>query len=144
MFPKHPFCARQRVSFSQERKNKEKVGVESVVLHSGGGVARETERQRGGAALLGNGELNFIHLILRVLRVLHVLRRSLSPRSLAGRDVVVLDEAVIVFLAHGRHAVKVIPTSPVHGKFHLQAWDQYIIETHESTFISTVLQRTSF
>lgn len=139
MCPKYPFCDRQRVSSTHERKNKENVGVESVVLHGGGGVGRERERERN-AALLGDGELNFIHLILRVLRVLHVLRRSLSPRSLAGRDVVVLDEAVIVFLAHGRHAVKVIPTSPVHGKFHLQAWDQYITETHESTFIATVLQ----
>lgn len=70
--------------------------------------------------LLSNIEHNFIHLVLRVIRVLHVFRRSLSPHLITGRDVVVLDEAVIVLLVGRR--LPVVPGDVVRGKLNLQAF----------------------
>lgn len=70
-------------------------------------------------SLLTNAKLTVINLFLRVL--FYVLGRSLGPLSLTCRDIVVLNEAVVILLAHWRHTVRVHSTSSVHGKPHFQA-----------------------
>lgn len=75
-----------------------------------------------GAVLLSNTEHNFIHLLLRVICVLHVFHCSISPHLIAGRDVVVLDEAVIILLIHRR--LLVAPGTLLRGKLNLKAWEE--------------------
>lgn len=72
--------------------------------------------------MLSNAEHNFIHLLLCVVRVLHVFCRSLSPHLIAGRDVVVLDKAVVILLIPGR--LSVAPSSLLRGKLDLEAWEE--------------------
>lgn len=80
---------------------------------------------REGTVLSSNTEHYFIHLVLRVVCVLHVFRRSHGPHLITGRDVVVLDEAVIILLVH-RRLLSVAPGTILRGKLNLKAWEANI------------------
>lgn len=89
-----------------------------------GGRGSSSEEFQRGTVLLGNTEHYFIHLVLRVICVLHVFRRSHSPHLITGRDVVVLDEAVIILLIHRR--LSVAPGTLLRRKLNLKAWEANI------------------
>lgn len=90
-----------------------------------GGRGSSSEEFQRGTVLLSNTEHYFIHLVLRVVCVLHVFRRSHSPHLITGRDVVVLDEAVIILLVH-RRLLSVAPGTVLRGKLNLKAWEANI------------------
>lgn len=90
-----------------------------------GGRGSSSEEFQRGTVLLSNTEHYFIHLVLRVVCVLHVFRRSHSPHLITGRDVVVLDEAVIILLVH-RRLLLVAPGTVLRGKLNLKAWEANI------------------
>lgn len=104
---------------SQKKTERRKSG--SV---AGGRESSSEEFQRG-TVLSSNTEHYFIHLVLRVVCVLHIFRRSHSPHLITGRDVVVLDEAVIILLAH-RRLLSVAPGTLLRGKLNLKAWEANI------------------
>lgn len=103
----------------KKKLNEEKVGVSLAV------ESPPVKSFREGTVLSSNTEHYFIHLVLRVVCVLHVFRRSHGPHLITGRDVVVLDEAVIILLVH-RRLLSVAPGTLLRGKLNLKAWEANI------------------
>lgn len=85
------------------------------------GKNKSDDGARGQTVPLGTGEFNFIRLFLCVF---HLLVCLFSSGSLAGQDVVVFDEAIIVFLRGSRRTLGIDMLTSLHDKFHLQAWEQ--------------------